>query len=87
VAHEDSTFADIKGDLVNSGIPEATVLCSHYGIKPFWTEPDPKSKIRAMCQTLYAVRGEGIPYILSLVKRSEADYPVAICKNTHYFTR
>jgi hypothetical protein len=80
VINEDLTFADIKKDLCDSGIPEATLLRSHYGLKPYWTEPDPTSKIGPICQTLYAVRAEGFPFILALVRHAEVNYPVVICK-------
>ena len=87
VVHEDSTFADVQRDLFDLGIPEATMLCSHYGLKPYWNEADPKSKIGVICQTLYAVCAKGVPYILALVRHSDANYPLIICKNTRYIAR
>jgi hypothetical protein len=85
VAREDSTFEDVKNDLVDAGIPEVTFLQSHYGPKPFWTEAKLESMIGASCQTLYAIRGRGVRYILALMRSSEADYPIAICKDTLWF--
>jgi hypothetical protein len=80
----ESTFGDIKAELVSMdpvNLTDASILRAHYGPKPYWTQSEPNSRPEDTCQTLYAVvDGESVPYILGVVRNSQSDYPVTICK-------
>lgn len=80
----DSTFSHIKAELVSMdpvNLTHASILRAHYGLKPYWTQSEPNDRPEDTCQTLYAVaNGESVPYILGVVRNSQSDYPIAICK-------
>jgi hypothetical protein len=80
----ESTFGDIKAELVSMdpvNLTDASILRAHYGPKPYWTQSEPNSRPEDTCQTLYAVvNGESVSYILGVVRNSQYDYPITICK-------
>jgi hypothetical protein len=80
----ESTFGDIIAELVSMdpvNLTHASILRAYYGPKPYWTRSEPNSRPEDTCQSLYAVvSGESVPYILAVVRNSQSDYPITICK-------
>jgi hypothetical protein len=88
VINRSSTFQNVL-DEVKKVHPSGQwrMLQADYGPWPYWAEAELSSTITSTCRTLYVVdTGGNLQYFLAVVRTSQDDYPLAICKKASLCT-